>query len=511
MIKNSILVAALILFLFFSLFPSIVIPDPTLDHIGTANLAFLMLHNIQAHERDVHILGRYWTRSFYGGDHGALDVYMMLPFLFLTTIDKTAASRLPSIFTGVALIILVYYFCCKFFNSYIANLTVLFLSTNHIFLSELKNYGLFSLTMGFFTLASTMFLWEWVNKRNNKYIYLSMFFLGLGWNAKGWYIWFIVAFFINAIIYIRQHFMKIKAKALVVSFFLFLIGASPILSLYLGKDRSRLFWYLKSIFIKPTRAGIDNLYILENFLIRLKHFNYILSDNKIFVLFFWIIFLILLYLMFAKKIILRRDRVIFILSILIITFLMSIFTFTDYKQGHLLILFPYTQLIISIGLFEIGRFFKNKLTKPIFILIIGIMVVFNLKWCYAQYEQRKYTKENIAPCKIELLTDWLLENKIYKPIIMPFYLREFLRFYSDFKIDPGPFWGDPSISDVSEYSYLKDIILSNPDNFFIFQSPEEIKFVSVAQEIWADKKKIILEKKFCYSDGKLRFSIYSLK
>jgi len=91
--------------------------------------------------------------------------------------------------------------------------------------------------------------------------------------------------------------------------------------------------------------------------VRFKHLDHLLKGinyvkpivvEKFPIFFFLICLFFISYLVFGrKKTLLSKQKIIFIFTLFLLTFFMSTITITNYWKGHLFILIPYVQILIS--------------------------------------------------------------------------------------------------------------------------------------------------------------------
>lgn len=195
-------------------------------------------------------------------------------------------------------------------------------------------------------------------------------------------------------------------------------------------------------------------------------------------------------------------------------FLLSIFTFTVLRDEHMWILFPYIQILMGVAIFEMFKHSRYKLNKMIIFLLFFMLVAINVGRCVEDYHNLKIEKDKKASCNISVVTDWLLENKIYSPICFYFDIWLGNKFYSNLKIMPQVLWNCHSDFN-SFFGRLKDIMINASQNdlfIFDFNQNKDYKeyetFKSISKKI---NREIVTNKKFLWPDGSTRFIIHSLK
>jgi len=176
--KYIILIIAIIWFILIELFPAIKMPE-----IGWSGDEFIvevetlkLINNIPnpPNENYIIFLGRYFPIAF-DNKHGAMESYLMLPFLFFGG-ATLVALRIGHIFWGIIILILSYYFGYRFFNSVVGTLSVILLVVNASFLNSIRTGGQYGHTLPIFSLISLLFFFKWHNERKELYFNLGVFF-----------------------------------------------------------------------------------------------------------------------------------------------------------------------------------------------------------------------------------------------------------------------------------------------------------------------------------------------
>jgi len=498
-------------------------------------LKILKLINNIPSVSDIDFLGKYLpTGSTH--KHGAMEIYLLAPFIFFG--DSTLESlRVGAVLWGILILLLTYYFCVSFFNPAVGLLSIIFLTTNNTFLSLVKIGGYCGFSMPIFTISALLSLFKWGETKKNLYFYIGMFLLGLGFNTQGYFIWFIIAFFISTFS-MNSSFNKIKLKTLLSGLVFILLGSIPILYHYF---KTHIFNFaLQKIFI--SAHGINNLNIAKNLFVRFKQLNYLffggilyhgrLCKNCNFAMIFTGIFFAfclfyLSYLIFIKrKTLFSKQKILFILSIVLLTFIISAVTFTTHRPGHLFILFPYIQIIMGIAIFEMSKDLGDRFKswKMIIILLVLMLVIVNTKVSLLEHKDLMKEKVRKSTCNVSILTSWLFKNRIYEPVVFNRLVEFGTEFYSNLEIDTyyldskmtfvyldssKPFSGRNLVMENEMlHSTSKKVFIFDVDKGLFSDLEEYEAFIQLAKKL---NKKIIVRKKFLYSDGKTRYLIVSLK
>lgn len=376
--------------------------------------------------------------------HGALELYLSFPFLVWFG-NNIEALRIAGIFWGVVIIIITYSFVSNFFNIEAGILTILLLVINSNFINFIRWWNVFGFTMPIFTLTPLLLLRRYFKTKKRLFFYFAMFVLGIGINVKGWFLWFIIAFFIS--ITIHWKYCKVKIKTILIGLLFLFLGFLPIVY-FNFKYRGFLtdfVWH--NLYI--TEGGVNNLSWIRNLLVRIDHLKMLMNQDiytygyfdflKNFPFIFFILTMIWLFylIMTQKKYTFPKRRIILILSITILTFIFSTFTFTTFYPGHLYILFPYLEIVMVIGIFEIIRFLKYRIFKILFSLLVGMLFIAEIGKCSASYFSYKNIMEINKGSTNYDIADWILDNKrdetlIWCDYVWPSYL--FFLYYDDIKL-----------------------------------------------------------------------------
>jgi 4-amino-4-deoxy-L-arabinose transferase-like glycosyltransferase len=447
--------------------------------------------------------------------HGALELYLSFPFLFWNS-NRIVSLRSATIFWGIVIIFLVYYFAVKLFNKAVGILAVLLLIINSNFINILRWGTVFGFTIPVFSLWSLLLFWKWHKTKKDFYFNLGMFMLGVGSNTRSWFIpWFIIPCSIIGIFYARDY--KVKAKTIISGLFYLGIGLMPLIYYNLNSGNYLVRFIGDNLFV--TNLGRNNLHFMNNVLTRLSHLK-MLIDKDIYtgqrISFFGAFSLSvfvgsiswLLYLIFSgRKTIFSKRRIIFLLFLTTLIFILSAFTLTNFYPGQLYILFPYLQLIIAVAAYEISMTFTHRFKKTLFLLVVSIFLfaeIGKILNSYRFYKNRMEINKGSSNCDI---ANWI-SNRTDKRIVWfdrrwPYYLcflkdinPENVRCIDD---TPGGF------SKVATE-------IQKPKCLFIFLNPEfssDYKlFIFLVKEL---NKQLVEEKRFVNSDGEINFLVCSLK
>jgi len=348
---------------------------------------------------------------------------------------------------------------------------------------------------------------------------------------------------------------KIRFKTILLGLAFMLLGSAPILY-YFFKTGFFTNFAMKSIIV--SRNEVHNLNIFGNLFTRFRHLSYVIEGSYyncrglkygynfgvlFSATFFWSCVLYLSYLIFIKrKTLFTRWRILFILSVSLLTFIMSTVTFTAHRPGHLFILFPYIQIIMGISLFEMGKHLGDRFKswKMVIILLVLMLVIVNTKVSLLRHKKLIVEKihnpvyeYDISTRDISMLTSWLWDsskllswllenkNKYYRPVIFNLDDGIRLNFYSGGEIDfiNLPLYNvydrNPSFNSmlegfISNTKFKLIYIFDFSDSLFFLNHDLEA-YKIFRQLVKKLNKRIIIRKKFLYPDGRIRYLVVSLK
>jgi len=464
----------------------------------------------------------------------ALESYILLPFFCLFGVN-VVALRLAPILIGAGALLFMYFFLRDFFSRSVALLCLFLTVINSTFLVETK-LGLNTASMLHFTaMAALWSLFKWYRNKEVPYLYLGVFFLSVGISVRVWFLWFFNGMVILAVIFNHEVRERIKGNickhvAIIIAVFLI----SNILFVYYNLvSNFETIKYIVRHFAE-THSAVNNFVYFNN--LQQRFFVFIeylkgswtlnqqgVSSQAVNILGPFIFLLIFIYLAFAalfNKTKAGRKKVSFILILFSLIFLQSPFTLSNLGGPHLFILYPLVQIILGLGIIDSIRSLKKNIIIPAFIIFITFIFVGlecnnNIKNNYLYYNKTggagRYSDS------IYGVTQYLLDNKIYKPVVMSWGITHSLVFLSEGKLTPR------SLNYVesqggSEYKseFVRDLrLILKDNNRYIFRSPQftnwheaTLIFNSVVSGMG---KRPIAEKIFFQRDGVPVYIIYSLR
>lgn len=506
--------------------------DEALEAAGTLQI---MKHIKGPLLPSIRIFGRYFPLMRFEY-HGAVESYFTLPFFLLFGVNVISLRLMPISF-GVLTLVFTYLFAKRFFNQKVALFTILLLVINPSFILGTKFGNDNGSIIQMMSIGALLSFLMWHRKKKNILFCTGMFLLGLGLTTRIWFLWFIVALFIASIIFIKDiKEMILKNKLnyfilLLVGIMAFCLGAFLIIC-YNLTDNFTTIRYIINHFTQ-SKLGVNNFDYLNNFLKRIQDLTVLLngrwfciSGNQLYPWLFiscliWLVFSIL----FRRKTYLDKRKILFLLLLVFFIFLQSPFTLSSFGGTHLLILFPFLQLILAVALIDIVNFFKER--KKFIAIILGIFLIpiltdLNVIMNHYFYYNKTGGEGNYSDA-IYQLAGWLKEKGTFRPLAMDWGLYYNLIVITDAKVIPRCFSYIQESTDVEpERTLLRNrfiedfrkIIESKDRIYLIFHTPEFTRcncyedVLKIAKEVGKD---LVEEKRFYQRNGKLIYLVYSTK
>jgi hypothetical protein len=215
---------------------------------------------------------------------GVVHTYWALPFLYGLGIN-VLALRISCLFLGLLTIAFVYRFASQLYGRYVGAVTSLLLAVSPSFLFWNRQGVLWTsamLTCGMGALAGLM---EWRRRGRVCGLYCGSFLLGLGLSAKLPFLWFILALTTSTAFHLflrhkpGRH-MRIglpELKSWAIALLAFILGLFPLLlyNLQSGGTLDVLFSHLQTSYY-----GVDNLAYLSNLRSRWDHLRALLEGSS---------------------------------------------------------------------------------------------------------------------------------------------------------------------------------------------------------------------------------------
>jgi len=395
-----ILIALLFSFIYFTPTFQSVVQEP--GEMLPIAVSYAMLENIHlSYSTNYNIFGRSIPfGTFY---HGALDSYFIAPFAMLP-LNPLQISRI-SYFAGSLLILwFTFAFCTRFFNTFVATVATILLGLNRYFLililhGSIYDYFLFAV----FSVGGIYYLFRYHEGKKLYFLCLACLFLGLGVSVRLYFIHILCGIAFALFLSCWKLVTTQPKRAYVLGFSIFLISILPFLIICLDKG-AYLNEFLKEtdLFVMNTDTyGINNLHYFENLWSRCLQLRFFLDgtddmealrvaygengiaavNTTIFII--SLVFLILCLLF--KKTKLPRRRILFMGYLFLGIFLVTPFTLTNLKHGHLCILMPFLQIIIAVCIYEAYHLSANKVYRCNVVVILLACILMAAKPLYLEY------------------------------------------------------------------------------------------------------------------------------
>lgn len=506
-IKSWMIASVVIISILLVMALTIDMPEMLVDESFSSmqNLSFLMKKTV--FRSDAYFFGGYFP-IISEGKHGAVEIYLFSPFMYLGS-NMLMGLRIGYLFWLALILFLTYYFASIIFNPFVAVATIIFLGLDFSFLNFAKMGSTYGLTMPLFSLAAMILFTFWYRRRKKIYFYIGAVLLAVGFQTRGYFIWQIMAIFV-ASLFAFSSLRKIGRGLFLVGSLIFLAVASPLLSYFIN---SRFFsFFSENIVIARYRESVhNNLDILHNLFTRLSHFNGNLAGPSflgvtfryVHPFFFWVCFCFLIFLILTKKnTFFSKNKIVFVLVLFFVTLFFSTFTLTVYYPGHLWILYPFIQIIMSVAIFESWKIATSRFAKLAVVLCLAIVLLLNALKCVEGFYGLIKEKQRISTCSVSDLTNWLLSKDIKRIVGFDLPMICGVRFFSKLQVSTNSFEFRPDASYIDD-----ELKKGGAGRIFVVDSKNLVKFQVLL--ITLNKKASII-KQFNFIDGLPRFVIYIL-
>jgi 4-amino-4-deoxy-L-arabinose transferase-like glycosyltransferase len=372
----------------------------------------------------------------------------------------------------------------------------------------IKRGPAFGFSLPLFSLLPLLLLWKFLKTGKKWYIFFAMFLLGLGWNAKGFYIWFIIGFLMSTVFCYFDFLRKINYKVIWLAIFSFFAGALPVLYFYC--DRRFIDHAIFST-TQITNFGHNNALILQNLAERLLQLNTVLGGPNIMPHFwrnippfiFWTSCFYIIMLVIFRETTLGKKQIVHVFSTFLLVLLVSVYSFTDLRLNHLYILIPYSQFLIAIAIVELFK--QNKRIGSVLAAACFItLTVYNSQLWFERYVNNK--KVNINSCSISALAHWLLNNKYYNVTAFDSYVYFGLRVFSNLKIcnRQFPFWAISQITEETKNNIYRSLHTADDQAIFIMSySSSQLEVNNYIKNVLEKlNKRVFIIKDFLGFDGR---------
>lgn len=472
-----------------------------------------------------------------GEYHGSVNSYIIFPFLRLFGFN-VFSLRFASIFISVASIFLIYYLCKMWFNRRTAFIAAILIVTNLLFVqySRLALYRE-EIFIIFFFWATLFFLAKYFEQKTMAFLYIGCYLFGLGISNKVTFLWYVCGMFMAYVILKRKLglsiFLNIKQK--IIAFSSFCLGLLFIILYNISVPGVSIRILVQSLFLYPVvkkNTAINNLDYLVNFKIRISHLIMFLREDiaerfdwgivrashiehlsSIIMILTLISFVfVLIFTLFSRNSP-RKYRVLFFYIVYITIVFLTPFTVSGFDPGHLMVLFPFPQIVMALFLdytWQWARYPKIFLITIYSVFLIPVFL-FNI-WMNIHF--RDEMKRNGGYKRWSTAVYGLaayLDNKNIRPVTFGWGLKENIAFLTDKRVVPIQYDG----SDISREELIRQyqqLSLKKEPIFYLTMMSEENAaylnlFLNLAME---DNRKKVLEKVFFNQAGDQVYRLYRI-
>ena len=509
---------------------------------------------------------------------GTVCTYLMLPFFYFLGVN-VFSLRLMTICFGCLTIVFYYLFARDLFNRRVAAVTALLLAVHPSFILWSRQGIYVTSVMTFMAAGSLLCLLRWYRRRmdwhlrsrwpkvsdrgeggsvrrpspliqrTDWYLYAGAFLLGVGFNAKFLFLWFIVAL---ALSYYVLQFTSLPSKPALADrrtiwrILTFNMDAKQfglgLLSFCLGAGG--LIWYnlntwgtVKTLArnLITTDRGVDNLNFFMNLLTEIKAFLVLIKgswfgfyggsfSNNLYPIVFCISVVGLAFLFFGPRCRFgwlkppndqtetAKAKFVFLFSMLALILVQSCFTVSGLGATHLLIMLPFPQLIIAFFMDMLFQMIDPETVPSALMVVVFLALVaqdLRVDFQYYQALQRSGGLGRFSDAIYEL-AEYLEDNHITSPLAVDWGFKNNIQILTQGRVNP---------IEIFKYSwnpneeFFKEVSrrIKNPNNRYLFYAREFASFerYDAFERIVREANKVIqLEKVFYQRDGKPVYYLY---
>ena len=352
-------------------------------------------------------------------------------FFYMTGLGEPGIRFFELLFS-MGIIIVSYLLIKDMFNRKLALLTALGLTFSWVILFFTVR-PLTYVPGPFFILTSLYFFWKgYVQKKGNKFLYISAVFFGLGVFTRMQNLMFVPVFLIFIIV--KDKFKFLKNKSLWISLLIIILVVSPVFILYTRQYEnpiSDIFSYYFGIGNTGTVATEKHISTIGAYFKDLPYELTGVTPNSFFsaiiqplVLLFIIGFIFLFADLFLgiDKIFKNKElqkKLLVFLWVVLFYFITGYLAAKEIFQGYMIPAFPFLFFIISFGLLSLGDIASKKFkinSKAIFVIVfiifIGILIP-NLIWGFQLIEAKRASYGEIQAAGI-----WIKERSNPEDIVI---------------------------------------------------------------------------------------------
>ena len=472
--------------------------------------------------------------------------------LFLLFGSSIFTLRFTQVLFSLGSLICIYYVCSRNFSRVVGVFTTLLLGIDSAFINATRIGNVRDEVIQIFLFWLGLVLIQlYMDKKKRLFLYASGCIFGVALWAKlmflGYFFGFLGAFLIfgkRSLTFLKARIFK-KKRDIAIFIIAFILGCLPLIMFNIFNHYRTVDSILNSFkgpAINIYASGWNNLNFLHNLKIRLGNFSDLLHsqmtcvagvapiNNLSPILFFLSLAAILSYLFFAKKEILPKRKISFLLMAYAILLCLSSFIPEGggFTASHLIILLPIVQIAEAIFISLIIIYLSKKVWAYAVILFMFIPYTYNEFHITRTIWHDLKEEENIV-CSgvLNELTSHLVNNNIQKIFCLSGRLLQTVDFISRLKVITwgfnnyeDDFWapavlgydfpeGRITLESVYEYQ-LKKI---NPSYLVRIKEDELLAdvFQRLRNLIERDKKQLILLKTFCNRPKTICYELYRVE
>lgn len=385
--------------------------------------------------------------------HGALESFLLLPFLRLFGFSVPAMRILPVICGGMT-IVLTYLFLKRLFNCYTGILAVILLVSNPTFMLATK-YGLGNsgTILSVLYLGALFCFYKWYKFGNRVFLHLGLFICGLGLWSRVWFLWFIFGLLVSVLVFwkdIKRKLLLCGLRRLALGGSFLLLGCAPFLIHEYFSKGSVVRFVVNGLF--NTQDKHDNLKYLVNLNAVCQNFNQVVNNRflsqtllgfgfdfkwgpDIFV--FWLSLLSLAVPVAANGNWRYRKSGIFLVVLFSSMFLATPLSHSGLPNYHFIFFYPIIQMIISCAMFNwFVAFRKLKFLPIVPFFVICLLLSSQARQTFSVYSALiKFGGSGMTSSSVYELCDWLEKRRYQEVVACDFGLQRILQATSGGRIN----------------------------------------------------------------------------
>ncbi|HBL15989.1 MAG: hypothetical protein A2X36_15155 [Elusimicrobia bacterium GWA2_69_24] len=466
---------------------------------------------------------------------GALQAYVMALVMLLLGMS-VAAIRTASVLWSAASLLLLFELCRTWFNRRVALLATLLTATNVLFVQYSRvSYHREELLLLPFALGALLLLAKFELRRRISLHRGAAFLLGVGITVKITFAWFVVAYAAACAAFRRRlGLLGLGWKAWAAAALLMAAGIAPLLQFNLARPLVTPRLILESLHGPTWKGGVDNLRYFKNLRERAVHAAGLLRgdlptreawgipapsafEDQ------WAslwglglgcaaLLAVLLAALFDRR--MDRDRsrrILFLYLFYAVVFLQTPFTVSSLDPGHLMVLFPFPQIVLALFMDSLAERLRKErvLLAGAYALCLLPVLVYHLGMnAYAGTQMRRTGAEGRWSTAVGDLTESLERRGILKPVIFGFALRENLIFLSRHRIQPLLCLGDHE--DVVQDIWWRSAMEDGPAYWLSTGASEEALCLDAfRRRAAAERRPVRLLETFWNREGRKVYELYA--